>query len=169
MARIEAVTGATECGDLTAPVPWFSGQRRTCHASLVHRASGRGAAGRASRTARPCTRARASPPRRPGPGKRRAPRARRRGPSRGPHPDPAAGRQARRAHHRGQLARAAPGAEPQPSITSSAAISELTSCKYSGAGDENRTRMASLQDETGEALARRFPCLQRKKLTNSRE
>ena len=36
MARIEAVTGATECGDLTAPVPEFSGQRRTCHASLVH-------------------------------------------------------------------------------------------------------------------------------------
>jgi hypothetical protein len=36
------------------------------------------------------------------------------------------------------------GAEPQPSVTSGAAIPELTSCKYSGAGDENRTRMASL-------------------------
>ncbi len=38
------------------------------------------------------------------------------------------------------------------------------------AGDENRTRMTSLEDETHEALARRFPYIQRKRLTpNSRE
>jgi hypothetical protein len=35
MARIEAVTGATECGDLTAPVPWSAvseghATRRSC-------------------------------------------------------------------------------------------------------------------------------------------
>jgi hypothetical protein len=34
-----------------------------------------------------------------------------------------------------------------------------------GRGDENRTRIASLEDETLEALARRFPYLQRKWLT----
>ena len=34
-----------------------------------------------------------------------------------------------------------------------------------GAGDENRTRMTSLEGETQEALARRFTYLQRKTLT----
>jgi len=39
-----------------------------------------------------------------------------------------------------------------------------------GARDENRARMTSLEDETGEALARRFPYMQRKRLTaNGRE
>ena len=39
-----------------------------------------------------------------------------------------------------------------------------------GAGDENRTRMASLEDENREALARQFPYVQRKRLTlSSRE
>ena len=34
-----------------------------------------------------------------------------------------------------------------------------------GAGDENRIRMTSLEDETEEALARRFTYLQRRMLT----
>jgi hypothetical protein len=34
-----------------------------------------------------------------------------------------------------------------------------------GAGDENRTRMTSLEDESRQALARPFPYMQRKMLT----
>jgi hypothetical protein len=34
-----------------------------------------------------------------------------------------------------------------------------------GAGDENRTRMTSLEDESRQALARSFPYIQRKRLT----
>jgi hypothetical protein len=46
----------------------------------------------------------------------------------------------------------------------------LTRDYATGAGDENRTRMTSLEDETGEALARWFPYMRRKALTvNCRE
>ena len=34
-----------------------------------------------------------------------------------------------------------------------------------GAGDENRTRMTSLEDENRHALARQFPYMRRKRLT----
>jgi hypothetical protein len=41
----------------------------------------------------------------------------------------------------------------------------ITTMAVCGAGDENRTRMASLEDENRDALTRQFPYVQRKRLT----
>jgi hypothetical protein len=53
----------------------------------------------------------------------------------------------------------------QPARGLSGTITPVDKGYCCGAGDENRTRMASLEDETREALARRFPFMQRKELT----
>ena len=55
----------------------------------------------------------------------------------------------------------------QPARGLSGTITPVDKGCCCGAGDENRTRMASLEGETEEALARRFAYLQRKRLTTA--